>query len=82
MTDYHKIFIGIEFTKKDTWKWNILYLITSTEGLSTIKRLSKTSIKTSTGYNPTFIIKTHCVQFLFDLVKEKYLVACFYCSTN
>ena len=42
MIDYHKIFIGTEFTKKDTWKWNILYLITATEGLSTIKRLSKT----------------------------------------
>ena len=37
MIDYHnKIFIGIEFTKKDTWKWNILYF-TATEGLSTIK---------------------------------------------
>ena len=42
MIDYHKIFIGIEFTKKDTWKWNIIYFITATERLSTIKLLSKT----------------------------------------
>ena len=26
MIDYHnKIFIGIEFIKKNTWKWNIIY---------------------------------------------------------
>ena len=35
------------------------------------------AIKTSTVYNPTFIINTHSVQFLFDLVKEKYQVARF-----
>ena len=41
MIHYHKIFIGVEFGKKDVWKGNILYVIIIT-GMSTTKSLSKT----------------------------------------
>ena len=39
MIDYRKIFIGIEFGKKDVWRGNIRHC---NKGLFTVKPLSKT----------------------------------------
>ena len=39
MMDYRKIFIGIEFGKKDVWRGNIRHC---NKGLFTVKPLSKT----------------------------------------